>query len=70
MLSGERKPYFGLGGNLAVGYVHECEMQVSGFKTWIKMKIAFVDTIRIPLLGQSGFFGELPSSIREVQVSV
>ena len=56
VLSGERKPYFGIGGNLAIGYIHECDMQVSGFKTWVKMRIAFLETIQIPLLGQSGFF--------------
>lgn len=56
VLSGERKVYFGIGGHAAVGYIHECDMQVSGFNTWIKMRIGFLDTIRIPLLGQSGFF--------------
>ena len=56
VLSGERKVYFGLGGNSALGYLHDCDMQVSGLKTWVKMRIGFVDTIRIPLLGQSGFF--------------
>ena len=39
VLSGERKPYFGIGGNLAIGYIHECDMQVSGFKTWVKMRL-------------------------------
>ena len=54
--SGVRKVYFGIGGHAAIGYVHECQLQVQGFNPWNKVKIGFVDTIKIPLLGQSGFF--------------
>lgn len=56
LLSGVRKVYFGLGGNSAVGYLHDCHLQVQGFKQWTPLRIGFVDTIRVPLLGQSGFF--------------
>lgn len=56
VLSGERKVYFGIGGHSSVGYLHECQMQVSGFTNWVKLRIGFLDTIRIPILGQSGFF--------------
>jgi len=54
--SGVRKVYFGIGGHAAIGYVHECQLQVQGFNPWITVRIGFVDTIKIPLLGQSGFF--------------
>lgn len=56
VLSGKRKVYFGIGGHSAVGYLHECHIQVQGFSNWVRLNIAFVDTIRIPILGQSGFF--------------
>src|SRR5258705_10453976 len=56
LLSGRRKVYFGIGGHSAIGYLHERHMQIQGFNTWVKMNIAFLDTIRVPLLGQSGFF--------------
>jgi hypothetical protein len=54
--SGVRKVYFGIGGHAAIGYVHECQLQVQGFNPWTTVRIGFVDTIAIPLLGQSGFF--------------
>jgi len=56
VLSGQRKKYFGIGGHSAIGYLHQCDMQVTGFAPWVKMTIGFLDTIQIPLLGQSGFF--------------
>jgi len=54
--SGVRKVYFGIGGHAAIGYVHECQLQVQGFNPWTRIRIGFVDTIKVPLLGQSGFF--------------
>lgn len=54
--SGAHKVYFGIGGHAAVGYVHDCQLQVQGFNPWANVKIGFVDTIKVPLLGQSGFF--------------
>jgi len=56
LLSGVRKVYFGLGGHSAIGYLHDCQLQVQGLKPWTPLRIGFVDTIRVPLLGQSGFF--------------
>jgi hypothetical protein len=56
LLSGVRKVYFGLGGNSAIGYLHDCHLQVQGLKQWTPLRIGFVDTIRVPLLGESGFF--------------
>lgn len=53
---GQRKIYFGIGGQSSIAFVHEIHLQVAGFKTWVKMKIGFLDTLQIPLLGQSGFF--------------
>ena len=56
VVSGTRKVYFGIGGHAAIGYMHECQLQVQGFNTWRNVTIGFVDTIKVPLLGQSGFF--------------
>src|SRR5258705_1040364 len=56
VLAGDKKVYFGIGGQSALGYRHECNMRVQGLDSWIKLTVGFLDTIQIPILGQLGFF--------------
>lgn len=54
--SGERKIYFGIGGRAVTGFLHNVDLQIQGFDAWVRMKVGFINTVQIPLLGQSGFF--------------
>jgi hypothetical protein len=54
--TGRRKIYFGIGGHSSLGIVHEVDLQVAGLSHWTKIEVGFLDSLRIPLLGQKGFF--------------
>src|SRR6266850_3189406 len=56
VLSGKPKTYFGLARQSAAGYLHEIDLQVTGYNHWIRIEVGFVDSDIIPLLGQTGFF--------------
>ena len=54
--SGRPQTYYGLAGQASPAFVHEVNLQVTGFNSWITIEAGFVIADVVPLLGQRGFF--------------
>lgn len=54
--SGKPKKYYGLANQVASGFVHSVDLQVTGIPQSHTISAGFVSSDIVPLLGQTGFF--------------
>lgn len=56
LAKGERRTYYGIANQAAVGFLHPIQLQIQGFSEAVDIKAAFTEDSDIPLIGQIGFF--------------